>query len=121
MQKYKQGFDRANATRLVLIAKALNVRLEERFGSTDMASDVSSLIDVTDKSALRVLRAYSRIKNVKTQYRMVMLIEANRRSGRRLNLGAELTAFENMIERRCHSDACSRIHSEFEALPSYRR
>ena len=37
--------------------------------------DVSSLIDITDKATLRLLKAYSGIKNQATQRQMVLLVE----------------------------------------------
>ena len=75
VQKYEKGTNRLNANRLMLVASALKARPEDLYQSDDVLPDVSSLIDVTNKATLRMLQAYSRIKDQATQRQMVALIE----------------------------------------------
>jgi transcriptional regulator with XRE-family HTH domain len=75
VQKYEKGVNRVHATRLNVIAKFLDMQVENFFNS-DQAPAVTSLIDVTDKSMVRMLQAYGRIKDQATQRQMVMLVEA---------------------------------------------
>lgn len=56
------------------IAKFLDMHVEEFF-SANQAMDVASLIDVTDKAMIRMLRAYRGIKDQATQRQIVTLIE----------------------------------------------
>ena len=51
------------------------MRPEDLYKSDDVLPDVSSLIDVTNKATIRMLQAYSRIKDQATQRQMVALIE----------------------------------------------
>ena len=51
------------------------MRPEELYKAQNVLPDVSSLIDVTDKATLRLLKAYSGIKDQATQRQMVALIE----------------------------------------------
>ena len=75
VQKYEKGTNRMNANRLAMIASALKLRTEEFYQSDDDLPDVSSLIDVNSKDALRMIRAWSRIKDQTTQRQVVALIE----------------------------------------------
>ena len=75
VQKYEKGTNRVNANRLALIASALKMGPEDFYQSDDMLQNVSSLINVTNKSTLRMLQAYSRIKDQATQRKMVELLE----------------------------------------------
>ena len=75
IQKYENGINRVNANRLAEIAKIIKMRTEEFYTASDLATDVSSLIDVDDKGTVRMLRAYARIKDHATQRQMVVLIE----------------------------------------------
>ena len=75
VQKYEKGVNRVNANRLGVIAEALKMRPEEFLQSKDRIPEVSSLIDVSSEDTLRMIRAYSRIKNQITQRQLVALIE----------------------------------------------
>ena len=75
VQKYEKGTNRVTAQRLVLIASTFKMRPEELYQTQDVLPDVTSLIDITDKSTLRLLQAYSGIKDQATRRQMVELIE----------------------------------------------
>ena len=75
IQKYEKGTNRVNANRLAVIASALNLRTEQLFQSEDVLPNVASLIDINSKDSLRMIRAWSRIKDQTTQRQMVALIE----------------------------------------------
>ena len=75
VQKYEKGVNRVNANRLALIASALKMRPEDFYQTNNVLPDVSSLIDITAKSELRMLRAWTRIKDQATRRQMVELIE----------------------------------------------
>ena len=75
VQKYEKGTNRVTANRLALIASTFKMRIDEFYQTQDVLPDVSSLIDITDKTALRLLKAYARIKDQATQRQMVTLIE----------------------------------------------
>jgi hypothetical protein len=74
VQKYEKGVNRVNANRLVEVAKALRMQAGDFYGKAE-ALDLPSLIDVTDKDTLRMLRAYGRIKDQATQRQIVVVIE----------------------------------------------
>ena len=59
----------------MLIASTCKMRPEELYKAQNVLPDVSSLIDVTDKATLRLLKAYRGIKDQATQRQMVALIE----------------------------------------------
>ena len=75
VQKYEKGTNRVNANRLSLIASTLKMPIEELYQSSDALPDGSSLIDITDKPSIRLLKAYARIADQATQRQMVALIE----------------------------------------------
>ena len=75
IQKYEKGTNRVNANRLAVIASALNLRTEQLFQSEDVLPNVASLIDINSRDSLRMIRAWSRIKDQTTQRQMVALIE----------------------------------------------
>lgn len=58
--------NRVNAARLNVIAKALYIKVEVFF-QKDQAPVVSSLINVTDKGAIRMLQTYDRINDHATE------------------------------------------------------
>jgi transcriptional regulator with XRE-family HTH domain len=75
VQKYEKGTNRVTAHRLALIASTFKVRPDELYQTQDVLPDVSSLIDITDKTTLRMLKAYGGIKDQATRRQMVELIE----------------------------------------------
>ena len=75
VQKYEKGLNRVNANRLAVIASALKIRTEDFYQSAQNPPDVSSLIEISNIDTLRMIRAYSRIKDQATQRQMVVLIE----------------------------------------------
>ena len=75
VQKYEIGTNRVNANRLAIIASALKMKPAELFASEDALPGVSSLIDVSSKDTLRMLRAYCSISDKATQRSLVTLIE----------------------------------------------
>ncbi|MDB5486272.1 MAG: family transcriptional regulator [Tardiphaga sp.] len=75
VQKYEKGINRVSAARLNLIAKALDMKVEEFFDEAQ-ALVGASLVNVTDEATLRMLQAYGRIRDQATWRQMVVLIEA---------------------------------------------
>ncbi len=51
------------------------MRPEELYQAQDVLPDVLSLIDISDKPTIRLLKAYARIADQATQRQMVALIE----------------------------------------------
>jgi transcriptional regulator with XRE-family HTH domain len=76
VRKYEKGVNRVNANRLVDISKGLRMKVDDFYGGDAQALDVSSIIDVTDKATLRMLRAYGRIKDKGTQRQLALMMEA---------------------------------------------
>ena len=75
IQKYEKGLNRVNANRLVVIASALKMPTEDFHQSDEILPDVSSLIDVNSKDAMRMIRAWTRIKDQATRRQAVALVE----------------------------------------------
>jgi transcriptional regulator with XRE-family HTH domain len=75
IQKYEKGTNRINAIRLQTVAKILDLEMSAFFENKQMP-DVSSLMDVTDKATLRMLKAYGRIKDQDTRRQIVVMMEA---------------------------------------------
>jgi transcriptional regulator with XRE-family HTH domain len=79
VQKYEEGANGARGSRLVQIAKALDVPVLELFkgvglaGQTAPVSELSNL--VTSQYALRMLRAFSKIERPASQRALVKLAE----------------------------------------------
>jgi transcriptional regulator with XRE-family HTH domain len=70
VQKYEKGINRVVASRLQQIATALDVPVTFFYGGDGKAREVESLL------FLRLLRAYSKIKDQTVQRQMVSLMEA---------------------------------------------
>lgn len=76
IQKYENGKNRVGAGRLHQIAKALDVPVAFFFASTDEASGVSEIAELVDTTySLRLLKAFSRLKNAGDKRIFVELIE----------------------------------------------
>lgn len=76
VQKYEKGVNRVGASRLEEIAKALDVPMTFFFdGGGVKQSEVESLLFLDSSFSLRLLRAYSKIKSLKTQRSLVSLME----------------------------------------------
>lgn len=77
VQKYEKGVNRVGAARLVTIAKVLDVPMSFFYGEDNAKQrDVESLLFLDSSFSLRLLRAYSAIKDQDTQRRFVSLMEA---------------------------------------------
>ncbi|HTE98282.1 MAG TPA: helix-turn-helix transcriptional regulator [Bradyrhizobium sp.] len=74
MQKYEKGTSRIGAARLQQIAKRLGVDIPFFYDGDGKKSDVDSLL-VANSVSLRLLRAYTAIKNKTVQRRLVILVE----------------------------------------------
>lgn len=76
VQKYENGVNRVSAARLQQIATALDVPMTFFFDKeTKDATEVNSLLFLDSKFSLRLLRAYSAIKDQAIQRSFVMLLE----------------------------------------------
>jgi transcriptional regulator with XRE-family HTH domain len=78
VQKYEKGTNRVGGSRLVQIAEALNVSIAAFFENAVMSdqggqSELSALC--IDRNAVRLLRAFSRIKHNLSQRALVTLAE----------------------------------------------
>ena len=67
VQKYEKGTNRVTAQRLALIASTFKMRPEELNQTHNVLPNVASLIDITDKPTIRLLKAYSGIKDQATR------------------------------------------------------
>ena len=78
VQKYEKGVNRVGAGRLVRVAEALDVPVSFFFGATDSGSeDTRTILGFLDTSySLRLLRAFSRIKQTEVQRAVVDLVES---------------------------------------------
>jgi transcriptional regulator with XRE-family HTH domain len=75
VQKYEKGVNRVGASRLQQIATALDVPLTFFYSSDGKAREVESLMFIDSSFSLRLLRAYSKIKDQVVQRQFVSLIE----------------------------------------------
>ena len=75
MQKYEKGTSRIGAARLQQIAKRLGVDIPFFYDGDGKKSDVDSLLVANSVFSLRLLRAYTAIKNKTVQRRLVILVE----------------------------------------------
>ena len=75
MQKYEKGTSRIGAARLQQIAKRLGVDIPFFYDGDSKKSDVDSLLVANSVFSLRLLRAYTAIKNKTVQRRLVILVE----------------------------------------------
>src|ERR1035438_3208879 len=94
LQKYEKGVNRVGAARLQQVATALDVPVTFFFDDADAGKraieskrEVESLLFLDSSFSLRLLRAYSAVKNQAVQRQFVTLIEsiaANRSEERRV-------------------------------------
>ncbi len=76
IQKYEKGTNRISAGRLEQIAKALNAPLTFFFGVTDSTKSTEEIMGFLDTAnALRLIKAFSRIRNPELQRAVVLLVE----------------------------------------------
>jgi transcriptional regulator with XRE-family HTH domain len=83
VQKYEKGVNRIGASRLQLIATALDVPVTFFFDDADVGKraieskrEVESLLFLDSSFSLRLLRAYSAVKDQAVQRQFVTLIES---------------------------------------------
>ena len=83
VQKYEKGVNRVGASRLQQIATALDVPVTFFFDDADAGKraienkrEVESLLFLDSSFSLRLLRAYSAVKNQAVQRQFVTLIES---------------------------------------------
>lgn len=76
IQKYEKGGNRVGAARLQLIAKALDAPVSFFYGGDQKSREVDSLLFIDSSFSLRLLKAYSSIKNQTVQRQFVSLLEA---------------------------------------------
>jgi transcriptional regulator with XRE-family HTH domain len=75
VQKYEKGVNRVGASRLQQIATALDVPLTFFYSGDGKAREVESVMFIDSSFSLRILRAYSKIKDQAVQRQFVSLIE----------------------------------------------
>ena len=76
VQKYEKGVNRVGAHRLQQIASALNVPMTFFYDGDGKTREVESLLFLDSSFSLRLLRAYSKIKDQAVQRQLVSLIES---------------------------------------------
>ena len=76
VQKYEKGVNRVGAARLQQIANALSVPVTFFYDGDGKNREVESLLFLDSAFSLRLLRAYSRIKDQTVQRQLVVLMEA---------------------------------------------
>ncbi len=76
VQKYEKGVNRVGASRLQQIATALDVPVTFFYDSDGKTKEIESLLVLDSAFSLRLLRAYSKIKDQIVQRHMVSLMEA---------------------------------------------
>jgi transcriptional regulator with XRE-family HTH domain len=76
VQKYEKGVNRVGAARLQQIATALDVPVTFFYDSDGNTKEVESLLFLDSAFSLRLLRAYSKIKDQAVQRQIVTLMEA---------------------------------------------
>jgi len=75
VQKYEKGISRVGAAQLQQIAKMLGVDIPFFYDGDGKEPDVDSLLVVNRVFSLRLLRAYTAIKDKVVQRRLVILVE----------------------------------------------
>ena len=75
VQKYEKGVNRVSAARLQQIAAALDVPVTFFYDGDSRAREVESLLFLDSAFSLRLLRAYSKIKDQTLQRQLVSLME----------------------------------------------
>src|SRR5207249_4953907 len=76
VQKYEKGVNRVGASRLQQIATALDVPVTFFYDGDGNTKEVESLLFLDSAFSLRLLRAYSKIKDQAVQRQLVTLMEA---------------------------------------------
>src|ERR1700675_1164569 len=76
VQKYEKGVNRVGASRLQQIATALDVPVTFFYDGDGETKEVESLLFLDGAFGLRLLRAYSKIKDQAVQRQMGSLMEA---------------------------------------------
>ena len=76
VQKYEKGVNRVGAARLQQIANALDVPVTFFYDGDNKAREVESLLFLDSSFSLRLLRAYSKIKDQTVQRQLVSLMES---------------------------------------------
>ena len=76
VQKYEKGVNRVGAARLQQIAMALDVPVTFFYDGDSKAREVESLLFLDSAFSLRLLRAYSKIKDQTVQRQLVSLMES---------------------------------------------
>jgi transcriptional regulator with XRE-family HTH domain len=76
VQKYEKGVNRVGAARLQQIATALDVPITFFYSGDGKAREVESLLFIDSSFSLRLLRAYSKMKDQAVQRQFVSLIES---------------------------------------------
>ena len=76
VQKYEKGVNRVGAARLQQIATALDVPVTFFYDGDGKAREVESLLFLDSSFSLRLLRAYSKIKDQTVQRQLVALMES---------------------------------------------
>jgi transcriptional regulator with XRE-family HTH domain len=75
VQKYEKGVNRVGAARLQQIAIALDVPIAFFYDGDGKSREVESLLFIDSSFSLRLLRAYSKIKDQAVKRQFVSLIE----------------------------------------------
>jgi transcriptional regulator with XRE-family HTH domain len=75
VQKYEKGANRVSAPRLRIVAEALGVDVKFFYDGNVNAKDVESLLFLDSAFSLRILRAYTSIKDQAVQRQFVALVE----------------------------------------------
>ena len=76
VQKYEKGVNRVGAARLQQIATALDVPVTFFYDGDGKSREVESLLFLDSAFSLRLLRAYSKIKDQTVQRQLVSLMES---------------------------------------------
>ena len=98
VQKYEKGVNRVGAARLQQIATALDVPVTFFYDGDGKAREVESLLFLDSAFSLRLLRAYSKIKDQTVQRQLVSSDGIDRRQ-RRLSRSADAIDQEKRIGR----------------------
>ena len=75
VQKYEKGINRVGAARLQQIAEMLGVDIPFFYDGDGKEPDVDSLLVVNSVFSLRLLRAYTAIKDKAVRRQLVILVE----------------------------------------------
>ena len=76
VQKYEKGLNRVGAHRLQQTATALDVPITFFYDGDSKSREVESLLFLDSSFSLRLLRAYTKIKDQAVQRQLVSLIES---------------------------------------------